>query len=80
MFTAKGMAVKRGSGEVITPYYFALEDLQEDWAGMVEKAKAGTVRIQVFACPRPRRTLLLVSISFIYTQDNPLTHLTIHSP
>jgi hypothetical protein len=32
MFSAKGMAIKRASGEVFTPFYFSLEDLKEDWA------------------------------------------------
>eukprot|EP01036_Dinobryon_divergens_P031501 gene31501-40909_t len=34
MFTAPGMAIKRENGEVVTPYYFALEDLKEDWSRM----------------------------------------------
>jgi hypothetical protein len=36
MFTAKGLALRRANGEVVTPYYFALEDLKEDWEQLVE--------------------------------------------
>jgi hypothetical protein len=39
MFTAKGMTLKRSTGEVITPYYFAYEDLREDWIKMATEAK-----------------------------------------
>lgn len=35
MFTAKGLGIKRASGEVVTPYYFAYEDLKEDWDTMM---------------------------------------------
>ena len=46
MFTAKGLAIQRPSGELLTPYYFAYEDLQDDWAKIVressqESASAG---------------------------------------
>jgi hypothetical protein len=37
MFSAKGLAIRRANGEVITPYYFALEDLQEDWEKLLEQ-------------------------------------------
>jgi hypothetical protein len=44
MFTAKGMAVTRGNGEKVSPYYFAYEDLLEDWELMVEAAaKTGEI-------------------------------------
>eukprot|EP00595_Chromulina_sp_UTEXLB2642_P001147 CAMPEP_0196762148 /NCGR_PEP_ID=MMETSP1095-20130614/1518_1 /TAXON_ID=96789 ORGANISM="Chromulina nebulosa, Strain UTEXLB2642" /NCGR_SAMPLE_ID=MMETSP1095 /ASSEMBLY_ACC=CAM_ASM_000446 /LENGTH=316 /DNA_ID=CAMNT_0042112543 /DNA_START=385 /DNA_END=1335 /DNA_ORIENTATION=- len=36
MFTAKGMAVKRPNGEIVTPYYFAYEDLLDDWEKIVD--------------------------------------------
>ncbi|KAJ1428290.1 hypothetical protein B484DRAFT_449925 [Ochromonadaceae sp. CCMP2298] len=38
MFSAQGLAVRRGGGrgEVVTPFYFALEDLLQDWAAMRE--------------------------------------------
>lgn len=36
MFTAKGLALRRANGEIVTPYYFALEDLKEDWEQLVE--------------------------------------------
>lgn len=32
MFSAKGLAIKRSTGEVVTPFYFSYEDLKEDWA------------------------------------------------
>ena len=32
MFTAKGLAIKRSSGEIVTPFYFSYEDLKDDWA------------------------------------------------
>lgn len=31
MFSAKGMSIKRSTGEMVTPYYFAYEDLLDDW-------------------------------------------------
>ena len=39
MFHAKGMSIQRGNGEIVVPYYFALEDLREDWDLMVEEAR-----------------------------------------
>jgi Tic22-like family len=32
MFSAKGLAIKRSTGEVVTPFYFSYEDLKEDWS------------------------------------------------
>jgi len=32
MFTARGMLMERSSGELVAPYYFAYEDLLDDWA------------------------------------------------
>jgi hypothetical protein len=43
MFTAKGLAIKRATGEVVTPFYFAYEDLKDDWAKMVANAPPKTV-------------------------------------
>jgi hypothetical protein len=40
MFSAKGLAIKRSNGEVVTPFYFAYEDLREDWGKLVEQAEA----------------------------------------
>lgn len=40
MFSAPGLVIKRSSGELVTPYYFALEDLQEDWQKMSQQAAA----------------------------------------
>ncbi len=38
MFAAEGVAVKRKSGEVITPYYFSYEDLLNDWEKLRESS------------------------------------------
>ena len=38
MFTAKGLVLERSSGELITPYYFAYEDLREDWIRMTKES------------------------------------------
>lgn len=41
MFSAQGMAMKRsGTGEVLTPYYFAYEDLLEDWERMAASSSS----------------------------------------
>jgi hypothetical protein len=32
MFCAEGLTIKRANGELVTPYYFSYEDLQEDWS------------------------------------------------
>ena len=40
MFSAKGLAIKRANGEVVTPFYFAYEDLREDWGKLVEQSEA----------------------------------------
>merc|ERR1711871_1354144 len=37
MFAARGLVVRRGNGEVVTPYYFAYEDLKQDWDSLVAK-------------------------------------------
>jgi len=37
VFTAKGMVMKRPNGEVVTPYYFAYEDLLEDWEELMKE-------------------------------------------
>ena len=37
MFTARGLAVRRANGEIVTPYYFAYEDLKEDWNKMLQE-------------------------------------------
>ena len=44
MFTAKGLVLKRSSGELISPYYFAYEDLREDWIKMTNE-NAGKSKI-----------------------------------
>ena len=36
MFNAKGMRMERSNGEIVTPYYFAYEDLLEDWTKMAD--------------------------------------------
>ena len=40
MFSAPGLVIKRSSGELVTPYYFALEDLQDDWQKMSQQASS----------------------------------------
>ena len=37
MFGCQGLAVRRGNGETITPYYFAYEDLKQDWDSLLAK-------------------------------------------
>jgi len=37
MFHVKGMVIKRAGGELVSPYYFTLEDLKEDWAKLQSK-------------------------------------------
>lgn len=36
MFSIKGMGMKRSNGELVTPYYFAYEDLLEDWERVIK--------------------------------------------
>lgn len=43
MFTAPGMLIKRENGEVVTPYYFAYEDLKEDWNRMARASTSTAV-------------------------------------
>jgi hypothetical protein len=35
------LGIRRATGEVITPYYFAYEDLKEDWSKMQAAAPEG---------------------------------------
>jgi hypothetical protein len=44
MFSAKGLAIKRANGEVVTPYYFALEDLTEDWSKLLDQNEESSER------------------------------------
>lgn len=48
MFSAKGLLMKRPNGEVVTPYYFAYEDLIDDWEKMVGDGSSSS------ASPTPR--------------------------
>ena len=32
MFSAKGLLIEKKNGEIITPFYFAYEDLLDDWS------------------------------------------------
>lgn len=41
VFHAKGMAVLEGSGKVISPYYFAYEDLVDDWQELETRPGTG---------------------------------------
>eukprot|EP01042_Synura_sphagnicola_P007301 gene7301-9356_t len=44
MFHAKGMVIERAGGEQrVSPYYFSLEDLKEDWAKMAAASKDQSV-------------------------------------
>ena len=45
MFTTRGLAMQRGTGELLTPYYFAYEDMLEDWAKVVREAEAGNRKL-----------------------------------
>lgn len=68
MFSAKGLAIKRSNGEVVTPFYFAYEDLREDWGKLVEQAEAAeeeegaTRAVKKFAA-KPKVTRLVVSLA-----------------
>lgn len=68
MFSAKGLAIKRSNGEVVTPFYFAYEDLREDWGKLVEQAEAAeeeegaTRAVKKFAA-KPKVTRLAVSLA-----------------
>lgn len=39
MFSAPGLVIQRANGEVVTPYYFSLEDLEQDWSKMLTALK-----------------------------------------
>ena len=41
MFSTKGLLVERSTGELLTPYYFAYEDLLDDWANLAKDNKEG---------------------------------------
>jgi len=48
MFVAEGMTVKRGyTGEVFVPYYFAYEDLLDDWERVLETTGKKTLKVAV---------------------------------
>jgi hypothetical protein len=51
MFSAQGMVIQRANGETITPYYFALEDLQADWQKMVESRQDNNNNNNIPATP-----------------------------
>eukprot|EP01032_Pedospumella_encystans_P017524 gene17524-19965_t len=44
LFKAQGFTMTRSNGEVITPYYFAYEDLLEDWESAKRKLHASDSR------------------------------------
>jgi hypothetical protein len=67
MFSAKGLAIKRSNGEVVTPFYFAYEDLREDWGKLVEQAEAaeeeeGATRAVKKLAAKPKVTYCLYSL------------------
>jgi len=45
MFTAKGMGIKRANGEMVTPYYFAYEDLLEDWQKVIDQSDESSEKL-----------------------------------
>lgn len=48
MFVAEGLTVKRGhTGEVFVPYYFAYEDLLDDWARVSETEGKKALKVAV---------------------------------
>ena len=48
MFVAEGLTVKRGyTGEVFIPYYFAYEDLLDDWERVLETTGKKTLKVAV---------------------------------
>ena len=64
------MALKRSNGEVVTPFYFAYEDLREDWSKLVEQADAmdgveegvkGKMTKKLAAKPKVRRSFSSLS-------------------
>ena len=65
MFSAKGLAIRRANGEVVTPFYFAYEDLREDWGKLLEQAaevdaaEGGKAVKKLAAKPKVRGSLIL---------------------
>jgi len=48
MFSAKGLLLEKKSGELITPFYFAYEDLLDDWSKVASGgAKPANPDVQV---------------------------------
>jgi hypothetical protein len=43
MFSAKGLAIKRPTGEIVTPFYFSYEDLKDDWTKLSGQAQGKLV-------------------------------------
>ena len=79
MFSAKGLAIKRSNGEVVTPFYFAYEDLREDWSKLVEQADAmdgveegvkGKMTKKLAVKPKVNKHFLLLLVPYL-----PLRHL-----
>ena len=52
MFTAKGLAIQRSSGELVTPYYFAYEDLLDDWSKLSSAAASSSISPPPPAAPK----------------------------
>ena len=83
MFSAKGLAIKRSNGEVVTPFYFAYEDLREDWGKLIEQAEAaeeeeGATRAVKKLAAKPKVTTCLSSVS-CSTTSSRICH-DIYSP
>ena len=50
MFAARGLVVRRGNGEAVTPYYFAYEDLKQDWDSLIAKGVSVPTNPPVEVC------------------------------
>lgn len=50
MFAARGLVVRRGNGEIVTPYYFAYEDLKQDWESLLAKGVSVPTEPPVEVC------------------------------
>ncbi len=47
MFSAKGLLLEKKNGELITPFYFAYEDLLDDWNRVMSAVKPSNPDIKV---------------------------------
>ena len=73
MFSAKGLAIKRSNGEVVTPFYFAYEDLREDWSKLVEQADAMDVAEEGVKGKMTKKLAVKPKVKRYYLLLEPLT-------